>query len=106
MKLAIDSVSMWTPTQQVQSATTKQTSPVTSYEAQQSFATSLKEAIANVNNQQIQSDDLTTKLINGEDVDLHEVMIGAQKASITLSATMEIRNKAVEAYQEMMRMQI
>lgn len=85
---------------------TKVSSPVTSYEAQQNFAATLKNAIASVNNDQIQSDSLTNKLINGEDVQLHEVMIGAQKASVTLNTTMEIRNKAVEAYQEMMRMQI
>lgn len=102
--MAINSVSLWNPVQSVNE--TKVSSPVTSYEAQQNFATSLKEAIANVNNQQIQSDALTNKLINGGDVELHEVMIAAQKASITLNATMEIRNKAVEAYQEMMRMSI
>ena len=79
---------------------------VTSAEAQQNFATTLKEAIASVNEQQIQSDTMTEKLINGGDVDLHEVMIAAQKASVTLSATMEVRNKAVEAYQEIMRMSV
>ena len=103
--MAINSVSMWTPTQQV-NTNTKLSTPVTSYEAQQNFAATLKDAIAKVNDQQIQSDVLTNKLINGEDVELHEVMIGAQKASITLNATIEIRNKAVEAYQEMMRMSI
>ena len=103
--MAINSVSMWTPTQQVNTYN-KLSTPVTSYEAQQSFASTLKDAIAKVNDQQIQSDELTNKLINGEDVELHEVMIGAQKASITLNATIEIRNKAVEAYQEMMRMSI
>lgn len=79
---------------------------VTSAEAQQNFATTLKEAIASVNEQQIQSDTMTEKLINGGDVDLHEVMIAAQKANVTLSATMEVRNKAVEAYQEIMRMSV
>ena len=103
--MGINSVSMWTPTQQV-NTNNKLSTPVTSYEAQQNFAATLKDAIAKVNDQQIQSDVLTNKLINGEDVDLHEVMIGAQKASITLNATIEIRNKAVEAYQEMMRMSI
>ena len=103
--MAINSVSMWTPTQQV-NTNNKLSTPVTSSEAQQNFATTLKDAIAKVNDQQIQSDELTNKLINGEDVELHEVMIGAQKASITLNATIEIRNKAVEAYQEMMRMSI
>ncbi|MEO4053527.1 flagellar hook-basal body complex protein FliE [Solibacillus sp. CAU 1738] len=78
----------------------------TPYEAQQSFAQSLKNAISEVNAQQIQSDIKTEKLINGGDVDLHDVMITAQKASITLNATMEIRNKAVEAYQEIMRMSV
>ena len=47
-------------------------------------------------NQQIQSDVMTEKLINGGNVDLHEVMIASQKASITLNATMEIRNKALK----------
>lgn len=103
--MAINSVSMWTPTQQV-APTNKLSTPVTSFEAQQNFAATLKDAIAKVNDQQIQSDVLTNKLINGDDVELHEVMIGSQKASITLNATMEIRNKAVEAYQEMMRMSI
>ena len=103
--MAINSVSMWTPTEQV-STNNKLSTPVTSSEAQQNFATTLKDAIAKVNDQQIQSDVLTNKLINGEDVELQEVMIGAQKASITLNATIEIRNKAVEAYQEMMRMSI
>lgn len=85
---------------------TKLTTPTTSYEAQQSFANTLKDAIASVNNQQITSDAMTEKLIKGEDVELHEVMIAAQKASVSLNATMEVRNKAVEAYQEIMRMTI
>ena len=103
--MAINSVSLWAPTQAV-NPTSKLTTPVTSYEAQQSFAVTLKDAISSVNEKQIQSDALTNKLINGGDVDLHEVMIAAQKASVTLNATIEIRNKAVEAYQEMMRMSI
>ena len=103
--MAINSVSLWTPTQAVNQPS-KLTAPVTSYEAQQNFATTLKDAIASVNDRQIQSDELTNKLINGGDVDLHEVMIAAQKASVTLNTTIEIRNKAVEAYQEMMRMSI
>lgn len=52
------------------------------------------------------SDDLTTKLVNGDDVELHSVMIASQKASITMQATLEVRNKVVEAFQEMMRMSI
>jgi flagellar hook-basal body complex protein FliE len=76
------------------------------YEAQKSFASVLKESIEKVNEQQIQSDKMTEKLVNGENIDLHQVMIASQKASITMQATLEIRNKVIEAYQETMRMQV
>lgn len=75
-------------------------------EAQKSFANTLREAIDKVNDYQVQSDTLTNKLIQGENVELHEVMIAAQKANITLNATVEIRNKVIEAYQEIMRMTV
>ncbi|WP_408056478.1 MULTISPECIES: flagellar hook-basal body complex protein FliE [Ureibacillus] len=78
----------------------------TPFEAQKSFANTLKEAIDKVNDYQVQSDELTNKLIHGENVELHDVMIAAQKASITLNATVEIRNKVIEAYQEVMRMTV
>ncbi len=78
----------------------------TPYEAQQNFASVLKDSLNKVNETQMASDDLTTKLVNGEDVELHSVMIASQKASITMQATLEVRNKVVEAYQEMMRMSI
>jgi flagellar hook-basal body complex protein FliE len=79
---------------------------VTPYKAQKNFSNFLKDAINEVNETQIESDNLTTKMALGEDVDLHDVMIATQKASITLQTTMEVRNKVVEAYQEIMRMQV
>ncbi|QCR31794.1 flagellar hook-basal body complex protein FliE [Lysinibacillus sp. SGAir0095] len=104
--MAINPVSLSVANSQIIDETNKLKANSTPFEAQQSFANTLKDAIASVNNQQIQSDAMTQKLINGEDVDLHEVMITAQKASVTLNATMEVRNKAIEAYQEIMRMSI
>ena len=104
--MAINAVSLMTTQSQAINETTKLTTPSTSYDAQQTFANTLKDAIASVNTQQVQSDVMTNKLINGEDVELHEVMISAQKASISLNATMQIRNKVIEAYQETMRMSI
>ena len=102
--MTIGSVSMAIPT--ISNESTKINPTVTSADAQQTFANSLKDAIAKVNDQQIQSDTMTEKLINGGNVDLHEVMIASQKASITLNATMEVRNKVIEAYQEIMRMSV
>lgn len=103
----INAVSLMNPQiQTVGSDTTKIAAPVTPYEAQQTFANTLKNAISSVNEQQLTSDTMTNKLITGQDVDLHEVMISAQKASITLNTTIEVRNKVIEAYQEIMRMTV
>jgi flagellar hook-basal body complex protein FliE len=78
----------------------------TPYEAHKSFTSVLKQSIENLNHSQLQSDVMTEKLARGENVDLHQVMIASQKASITMQATLEVRNKVIEAYQEMMRMQV
>ncbi|AQX54044.1 flagellar hook-basal body protein FliE [Bacillus sp. VT 712] len=75
-------------------------------EAHGQFSTFLKESLNQVNNAQKASDLATEKLARGEKIDLHNVMIVSQKASIAMQTTIEIRNKAVEAYQEMMRMQM
>lgn len=99
----INSVSLTSP---MQVNDTINTNGVTSNDVQQKFANTLKDAIAKVNDQQIQSDEATNKLINGENIELHEVMIASQKASITLNTTIEIRNKVVEAYQEIMRLSV
>jgi flagellar hook-basal body complex protein FliE len=83
--------------------------PVTDMKVQQkdtttSFSTVLKDAINQVNDTQIASDKATNTLIKGGDIELHDVMIAAEKSSIMLQTTIEVRNKVVEAYQEIMRM--
>lgn len=79
---------------------------VTSHDAQQTFKTWLNDAITDVNDKQVDSQIMTERMARGEDVDLHEVMITAQKAAITLETTVEVRDKVIEAYQEIMRMQV
>lgn len=79
---------------------------ITSFEGKESFASVLKDSINQVNQSQLEADSMTEKLVQGQDIDLHQVMIAQQKANITLQATMEIRNKVIESYQEMMRMQV
>lgn len=70
------------------------------------FQTYLTNALQEVNAAQKESTTMTNKLITGEIEDLHQVMIAAQKASLTLDLTVQVRNKVVEAYQEIMRMQM
>jgi flagellar hook-basal body complex protein FliE len=81
-------------------------STTTPFDAQKSFASVLKDSINQVNQSQLEADTMTEKLAQGQNVDLHQVMIAQQKANITLQATLEIRNKVIDAYQEMMRMQV
>ncbi|GAB7388214.1 flagellar hook-basal body complex protein FliE [Bacillaceae bacterium] len=78
----------------------------TAAQAAESFAQVLRTYLDNVNRQQLTAEKLAEKLATGEVANVHDVMIAAQKASLSLQLTVEIRNRAVEAYQEIMRMQI
>lgn len=75
-------------------------------QGQQNFSKILKTALESVNKSQIEAEKASQKLVNGEQIDLHNVMIASQKALITLQTTVEVRNKVIEAYQEIMRMQV
>ncbi|KAA0547942.1 flagellar hook-basal body complex protein FliE [Bacillus sp. BGMRC 2118] len=86
--------------------TTTEPMKIAPAESQKKFAAFLSDSLNKVNETAIQSDVATEKLAAGEKIDLHEVMIASQKASITLQTTLEIRNKVIEAYQEVMRMQV
>ncbi len=55
---------------------------------------------------QITSDKKTNALANGEIDDLHDVMITSQKASVALQTGVQVQNKVITAYNEIMRMQV
>ena len=75
-------------------------------EETQPFAEFLSSALGEVNQLQLDSKEATLKLATGQIEDVAEVMIASEKAAIALQMTMQVRNKAVEAYQEVMRMQV
>ncbi|MEI6206276.1 MAG: flagellar hook-basal body complex protein FliE [Desulfuromonadales bacterium] len=64
------------------------------------------ELVSKVNDIQVQSDKAIQGLASGENKNLHEVMISMEKASISFQFMSSVRNKALEAYQEVMRMQV
>lgn len=66
----------------------------------------LKSALDNVNKLQIEADNYKMMLATGQVDSIHEVMIASEKASLALQFTLSIRNKVIEAYREIMRMQI
>lgn len=71
-----------------------------------SFGSFLSGALNQVQAQQHQVESLNQKFIVGEVADVHKLTIAAEKASLGLELTVQIRNKAIEAYQEIMRTQI
>ncbi|TZE83358.1 flagellar hook-basal body complex protein FliE [Calorimonas adulescens] len=71
-----------------------------------SFADILKDAVKKVNELQNKALDSDLRLSMGDAGQLHDVMIDSVKADLALELTIAIRNKALEAYQEIMRMQV
>ncbi|MCX2727808.1 flagellar hook-basal body complex protein FliE [Thermomicrobium sp. 4228-Ro] len=74
--------------------------------ARPSFGQVLERAFGALNEQINEADRLAVALAAGEDVDLHQVMIALETASIGLQAALQIRNRALEAYREVMSMPI
>jgi flagellar hook-basal body complex protein FliE len=71
-----------------------------------SFKDMLDDAVSQVNQQQLDADGTIAKFAAGEISDIHDVMIAVEKAGLSLQYTIQIRNKMLEAYQEIMRMQV
>lgn len=70
------------------------------------FGEMLKTSIAEVNQAQISADRAAEQIAAGETKNLHGAMIKLEEADISLRLMVQVRNKAVEAYQEIMRMQV
>ncbi len=68
------------------------------------FADMLGKFIGEVDGLGAESGMAKEMFLNGEQIDLHEVMIKAEEAGIAMDLLLEIRNKLVEAYQEVIRM--
>ena len=75
-------------------------------EPPKNFGTYLKDALSEVNKLQLASDEQTKLLAAGEVSDVSQVVVAGQKAEIALQLTLQLRNRAVAAYQEIMRMQV
>lgn len=72
----------------------------------ETFGDVLGKFVADVNTLQVQADQSIDKLATGEITDVHQVMIAVEEASTAMEFMLEIRNKIVEAYQEVMRMPV
>lgn len=80
--------------------------PASGPAAPPSFGEALEAALHSVSRVQSQSDESTRLFAMGSDIDLHTVLLQVEKADISFRTMMEVRNKLLDAYREVMRMQI
>ena len=72
----------------------------------ESFVATLKDALAKINEAQSQADGSVQSLLTGQSTNLHETMIALQKADVSFQLMLQVRNKIVNAYEEIMRIQL
>ncbi len=71
-----------------------------------SFMDHLKEAVGDVNKMQVDADKLSVDVSTGKSGNLHEAMLAMSQAQLGFNFVVQVRNKALEAYNEVMRMQV
>lgn len=74
--------------------------------ALESFEQILGSAVNSLTQKEAAAGQAVASLAAGEDVELHQVMLAMQEADISFQLALQVRNKLVEAYQEVMRMQV
>lgn len=70
------------------------------------FGEMLSSLVQEVNDKQAASKDTVNALLAGQNVPLHQAMIAMEEASVSFQLMVEVRNKLLESYQELMRMQM
>lgn len=70
------------------------------------FLSVLEEQLGNVNSKQVDSYNVTQSFIAGDETDIHKVMISMEEAKMSLDLAVQVRNKLLEAYQEISRIQL
>lgn len=72
---------------------------------QKSFSETLTDSLKEVNRLQEEKNTMITSFASGETQNVHELMISMQKASVAMNLTSAVRNKIIEAYKEISRIQ-
>jgi flagellar hook-basal body complex protein FliE len=94
------------PNQQSSKISQSETSLSGTQSAGKSFSDTLNDALKNVNELQKSSDKGMQDLATGRTDNIPEVMIAAEKADLALKLMVQVRNKIIDAYHEVMKMQV
>ena len=70
------------------------------------FSDLVKDFASDVNDMQFQAGNAIDMLVTGEAADVHQVMVAVEEAGIAMDLMLEIRNRVLEGYQELIRMQV
>ncbi|GAA0746301.1 flagellar hook-basal body complex protein FliE [Clostridium oceanicum] len=70
------------------------------------FFKTLKNEVDKVNTKQIKSEETTQNFIKGKEQNVHNVMLNSEEAKMSMELAVQVRNKLLEAYQELNRMQL
>jgi flagellar hook-basal body complex protein FliE len=70
------------------------------------FQDVLRDALARVENSRTVADQAVDQFLSGDNQDLHTTVLATQKASLDFDYLLQVRNKVVQGYQEIMRMQL
>ena len=70
------------------------------------FSTVLGQMVQDVNTRQVAAGEAVNGLLSGQNVNLHQTMIAIEEASVSFQLMVEVRNRLLDSYQELMRMQV
>lgn len=70
------------------------------------FGDLFSQMVQDVNSKQVAANDAAKGLVTGDNVSLHQAVISSEEANVSFQLMVEVRNKLLESYQEMMRMQV
>lgn len=74
--------------------------------ASPAFQNLLTDLVHDANHQQLHADQATRQLLTGETDSVHDVMLASAKAELAFRFVLEVRNRLIDAYQEIIRMQV
>jgi flagellar hook-basal body complex protein FliE len=80
--------------------------PAGGSDSSNAFSSILKDTISSLQSTQAEADSAVQKFLTGENDDIHTTVLATQRAEMTFELGLQVRNKVVSAYQEVMKMQL